>query len=237
MRGRWVLAGTALAQALSPLAAGFDQGSGDDPVVVPPGPFFAVWGVVLLGCLAVAVRGLAPPRAAAPLFRAVRAPLTLAQTGFVLWLLAAADAPVLTVPLFAGMLLALAVALRAAVTAGDGGVGRRDAALVRGTLGAYAGWSAAAVWVNTATVLTDPGTATLLALLAGAVLTVTVGTLLSRGSAGFPAAGGWALLGVLVSTASAGASALAAAAAVGLVLVAAAALLARARSARQPARP
>ncbi len=37
--GRWLLLGTAVVQALSPLAAGFDQGSRADPVVVPPGPF------------------------------------------------------------------------------------------------------------------------------------------------------------------------------------------------------
>ncbi|WP_432573904.1 hypothetical protein [Kineococcus sp. SYSU DK005] len=231
--GRALLAATAVLQALSPLAAGLDQGSGQDPVVVPPGPFFAVWGFVVIGCLAVAVRGLAPARAASPLFRAVRAPLTAAQVGFALWLLAADRAPALTVPVFAGMLLALAVALRRAVTV-DPGTGRADAALVRCTLGAYAGWSAAAVWVNTATQLQEPSRAVLAVLLAGAALTVSAGALLFRGSAGFTAAGAWALLGALVSTVAAGATGLAVLAGGGLVLAVVVAVLARRR---RPSRP
>ncbi len=54
-RARWLLLGTAVVQAASPLFAGFDQGSDADPVVVPPGPFFAVWGVVVLGSVAAAL--------------------------------------------------------------------------------------------------------------------------------------------------------------------------------------
>jgi hypothetical protein len=47
------LLGTAVAPAISPVFAGFDQGSGEDPIVGPPGPFFAIWG--LLSALPISV--------------------------------------------------------------------------------------------------------------------------------------------------------------------------------------
>src|SRR3712207_6851371 len=45
---------TALLQAVSPPIVGFAQDAAD-PVVVPPGPFFAIWGVVVLGSVAAAL--------------------------------------------------------------------------------------------------------------------------------------------------------------------------------------
>src|SRR3712207_1924987 len=103
-RARWLLPGTAVVQAVSPLIAGFDQGSGADPVVVPPGPFFAVWGVVVLGSVAAALAGLPLPRATRGPWPAVQVPVSVAQVGFVVWLLAAATAPALTLPVFLVML-------------------------------------------------------------------------------------------------------------------------------------
>ena len=151
-RGRWLLLGTALAQAASPPLAGFDQGSGSDPVVVPPGPFFAIWGPVVLGCLAAAVYRLPVCRATTDPWRRVQLPLSAAQAGFVLWLVAAAQAPVLTLPVFAGMLAALLVCLRVVVrTPTD----RWTRVLLGGSVGLYAGWASAAVWVNAATLLPE----------------------------------------------------------------------------------
>ncbi|OLR93073.1 hypothetical protein BJP25_19170 [Actinokineospora bangkokensis] len=227
--GAWGLLVTAVLQAVGPLWAGFDQGRPDNPVVVPPGPFFAVWGLVLLGCLVVAVRGLG--RAGDPGFRRLHVPLTVAQVGFVLWLVFAARVPVLTVPVFVLMLVMLVIALRRApARAGS------DQVLVEAVLGVYAGWSAAAVWLNVATVLDRPSSAVLAGLLSGAVVSTLVlivfvcRTAAARIAAGVT--GAWALLGVTLSASAAGSAALAALAAVGGVAVVVVVVVGRRLSAR-----
>ncbi|MGR6966945.1 hypothetical protein ACU610_21020 [Geodermatophilus sp. URMC 61] len=225
-RGRWLLLGTALAQAASPPLAGFEQGSGSDPVVVPPGPFFAIWGLVVLGCLAAAVHGLPLRRATTDPWRRVQVPLSTVQAGFVLWLVAAAQAPVLTVPVFAGMLATLLLCLRLVVrTPAD----RWTRVLLGGSVGLYAGWASAAVWVNAATLLPDrvgDGTVVPGLLLAGAALTAAVVAWRVQGQPAYVLAAGWALLGALVSSLRAGATVLGAVAGAGLVAVAAVAVLA-----------
>jgi hypothetical protein len=219
-RGRWLLLGTALAQAASPPLAGFDQGSGSDPVVVPPGPFFAIWGPVVLGCLAAAVYGSPVRRATTDPWRRVQVPLSAAQAGFVLWLVAAAAVPVLTVPVFVAMLAALLVCLRVVVaTPAD----RTTRLLLGGSVGLYAGWASAAVWVNAATILPEQvadGTAVPALLLAGAALTAAVVAWRVHGQPAYVLAAGWALVGALVSTVGAGATVLAVVAAAGLAVVA-----------------
>ncbi|MDC7121532.1 hypothetical protein OMK64_08285 [Cellulomonas fimi] len=240
--GRWVLLVTAVAQLAAPPLAGFDQGSTEDPVVVPPGPFFAVWGVVLLGCLTIAVRGLPERRATSPAYRRLHVPLSLTQVGFVAWLWAAAAAPVATVPIFAGMLGALAVALRRAPLTERPVAGsvRGGDAWVEAVLGVYAGWAAAAVWINAATLVDRPSSRALAALLVGAVATAVVlvvvvaRSVVARCAAGATSA--WALCGVVLSTGAADADALLAVAWAGLVGVVAATLIA-ARGARRAARP
>ncbi|SDN17886.1 hypothetical protein SAMN05660642_04247 [Geodermatophilus siccatus] len=224
-RGRWVLLGTAVVQAVSPPLAGFDQGSGSDPVVVPPGPFFAIWGPIVLGCLAAALWGLPLRRATAEPWRRIQLPLSLAQVGFAAWLVAAARLPVLTLPVFAGMLVALVVCLRAVVVTPADRVTR---GLLGGSVGLYAGWTSAAVWINAATLLPEgaaSATAPLAALLAGAALTAAALTRAVHGQPACVLAASWALLGALVSTASAGAVPLVVVAASGLAVVAATALV------------
>ncbi|MGY1681619.1 hypothetical protein [Geodermatophilus sp. SYSU D01176] len=225
-RGRWVLLATAIAQAVAPPFAGFDQGSGSDPVVVPPGPFFAIWGPVVLGCLAAAVWGLPLRRATVEPWRRIQLPLSLAQVGFVAWLVAAARLPALTLPVFVGMLVALVSCLRTIVTTPTD-PGTR--VLLGGSVGLYAGWASAAVWVNAATLLPErlaDGTAAPGLLLAGAALTAAVVAWRVHGQPAFVLAAGWALLGALVSSLGAGATVLGAVAGAGLVAVAAVALLA-----------
>ncbi|GAB7045137.1 hypothetical protein [Catenuloplanes indicus] len=236
--GAWVLLATALIQAASPSLAGFDQGADDDPVVVPPGPFFAVWGVVVLGCLLVAVCGLKRDRAIAPAFRRLHVPLSITQTGFVLWLLLAAAVPVLTVPVFGLMLAMLVVALRRAPDVhGTGGGLAKDTVLVESVLGVYAGWSAAAVWINVASVTSRPPIPLLAALLAAAVVSeITLVTAVCRTFPARVAAGAtgiWALLGVALSTFSTGAGALGALAVAGIGALAVATV---ATTRRPPAR-
>jgi hypothetical protein len=221
---RWLLLGTALVQAGSPLVAGFDQGSGADPVVVPPGPFFAVWGVVVLGSVAAALWGLALPRATRGPWTAVQVPVSVAQIGFVVWLLAAATAPALTLPVFLVMLGVLTWSLRTVLrTPAD----RLTRVLLGGTLGVYTGWSAAAVWLNAATLLPGDAAVAWALVVAGAALTACAGVRLFGGQLGFTLAAGWALLGVVVSTSGAGEPGLAALAVVGLAAVSVTALASR----------
>lgn len=218
-RGRWLLLGTALAQAAAPPFAGFDQGSGSDPVVVPPGPFFAIWGPVVLGCLAAAVWGLPLRRATADPWRRVQLPLSLAQVGFVAWLVAAARLPVLTLPVFVGVLVALVACLRTVVTTPADRVTRL---VLGGSVGLYAGWTSAAVWVNAATLLPEPAasaTVPLALLLSGAALTAAVLARVVHGQLAHVLAASWALVGALVSSAGAGSVPLVVVAAVGLAVV------------------
>lgn len=223
-RARWLLLGTAVAQAVSPLVAGFDQGSGADPVVVPPGPFFAVWGVVVLGSVAAALWGLPLPRATRGPWTAVQVPVSVVQVGFVVWLLAAATAPALTLPVFLVMLGVLTWSLWTVLrTPAD----RLTRILLGGTLGVYTGWSAAAVWLNAAALLPGGATAAWALLVAGAALTACAGARLFGGQIGFTLAAGWALLGVVVSTSGAGETGLAALATAGLAAVAVTALASR----------
>ena len=206
---------------------GFNQDEPADPVVVPPNAFFAIWSVILLGCLAVAAWGFPLRRAATSPWRQVQLPLALTQFAFVLWLIAARWAPLLTVPIFVVMLALLVRSLR---TVGASDRDRVTKRLLGGTLGLYAGWTAAAVWINAATLLpvsvrdsSSLGAMVVFgAILLGAIITAVGLTRVLSGQAAFVVAAGWALLGVTISTATGGAAALSALAAAGLVGIAAA---------------
>jgi len=227
--GRWVLLVTALTQALSSVLTSFTGQVGTDPVVVPPGPFFAVWGLIIIGGLASALWGMPRPRATTAPYARIQGPVALAQVGFTAWLLAAVHAPGWIVPVFLVMLAALAWSLRAIVLSS---VDRITRVLLGTTVGLYTGWSAAAVWLNAATLLPAPAASdpvVLGLLLAGAVATLLAGVIGFRAQGGFVAAGMWALLGVTISTASAGAMGLSTVALMGLLLVVAAAVLVRRR--------
>jgi len=195
-----VLLGTAITQALSPALSSFTGETASDPVVVPPEPFFAIWGVVITGCLTSALWGLPIRRATTAPYAQIQGPLSLTQIGFSAWLWAAGTTPIWTVPLFVLMLTALTVSLRRIVTTPTDRITRF---LLATTVGVYTGWSAAAVWINAATVLperTSAAPVVLGALLVGAVMTLNAGVVLFRAQPGFVAAGAWALVGVLIST-------------------------------------
>lgn len=228
--GRWLLLGSALLQLASPVLVGFEQNAWEDPVVVPPGPFFGIWSLITVGCVAAAVWGLPRRRAASMPYRAVQGPVSVAQLLFGAWLVAAATVPVLTVPVFVGMVAVLTHALRIVVATPTD---RVTEWLLGGTLGLYTGWSATAVWLNVATLLpveVRTNHAVLTAFLIGAVGTGIAGALLFRGSLAFVAAATWAFTGILVSTVKADGAGLAAVAAVGLAAVLVAGAVARLRS-------
>jgi hypothetical protein len=187
--GRWVLLGTAITQAATPALSSFTGDTGVELVVVPPGPFFAIWAVIIAGCLASAIWGLPRGRALTGPYARIQFPLALAQVGFSAWLIAAGASPGWTVPIFLLMLAALAWSLRQIViTPAE----KATQLLLGTTVGLYTGWSAAAVWLNAATAL-PPAFAShpmvLALVLLGAVGTVLAGAVVFHAQAGFVAAG------------------------------------------------
>ncbi|WP_433304110.1 hypothetical protein ACQP2F_13955 [Actinoplanes sp. CA-030573] len=230
--GRWLLAATAVLQACAPPVIGFDSDAADPPIV-PPGTVLRRLGRRGVGCLIVAAWGLPAQRATVAPYRDIQVPLALVQVGFVLWLLAAGSpARWLTVPIFAGMLTGLGVCLRQVVTAIDAEATDRITGRLLGiVLGVDAGWSTAAVWINTATLLPSgtftgtPGLVVQCGFVVAASGTAAVGAHLLRGQASYALTAGWALIGVAVSAVMAGLEALAAIA--GLVLVGAIVLVRR----------
>jgi len=219
-RARWLLLGTAVVQAVSPSVVGFAEDAAD-PVVVPPRAFFAIWGVVVLGSIAAALWGMPLRRATRAPWTHVQVPVSVVQVGFVLCLLAAATAPVLTLPIFLVMLGALAWSLHAVL---DVPADRTTRVLLAGTLGVYTGWTSAAVWLNAATLVPGDAGGTWWLFVAAAALTACLGARAFGGQPAFTLAAGWALLGVLVSTVEAGQRGLAVLAGSGIAAVAITAL-------------
>jgi hypothetical protein len=110
------------------------------------------------------------------------------------------------------------------------------------TLGVYAGWATAAIWLNAVTVAGDlgpdlsgaSGTFVMAACVAGASVSACLGTRLLGAQPPYVLATAWALLGVLLSTSTERQLPLAAIAGLGLLAVAAVAINTR-RRARQVA--
>ena len=241
--GRWVLLGTAVLQAVSPAVVPF-SGDGDGPPIVPAGYTFVIWTPIVLGCVAAALYGLPRRRASSAAYRAVHLRLSAVQVLFVAWLLAAVSPAVgLTVPIFVAMLVLTLAALRR-VLSSTGRAHKTVRWLLGGTLGLYAGWSTAALWVNLASLLPEAGlspdgilgTTWQVALLAAATATAVV--LVRRLAAPVPyvAAVAWAFGGVVVSGLTAGRPGLTVAAGAGLLTVLATAVRAgRTTSATWPA--
>jgi hypothetical protein len=242
--GRWLLLGTALLQAATPALIPF-AGSAEDPPVVPAGYAFSIWSVILAGCLAAALLGWPARRAASPAYRTVHLRLSVVHVLFLAWLLAARSSLVwLTLPIFLAMLALTLTCLRGVLSTQVSQVSRghsvADAwrsdrlahSVLGGTLGVYAGWSTAAIWINLASLLTQAGisprggTGTAwqsLCLLAACASTLLVMRALSA-PLPYVLAVAWAFAGVVVSAAMANVPALAGVAVVGLVVAAAAAL-------------
>lgn len=196
--------------------------SGADQAVVPPGAFFAIWGLVIIGSWAVAAVGWT--RSGAPLVDAVAWPLGIAQAGFSVWLLFAhlrATHPAVeaigTVLTFVVMLASLLVAL-ARLRA----VHAPFRTLVGGSTGLFAGWSSAAIWLNLVTVLPgalgDSAVVQSLAVAGAAITTVAV-IMTLRPAWTYPGAVIWALIGIAISAARFGAWPPFAVALIGIVVV------------------
>ena len=181
----------------------FENGPGQS--ITPPGLFFAIWGVVILGCFAIAATVWW--QHSSPVFRAAGWPLVVAQVGFSVWLVFAGlqSASVLvaslgTIAMFAVILASLLVAMSRL----------RDATgtsrwLVYGTVGIYAGWSSAAIWLNVVTCLPASLADSVIVQslgIVGAALTVALIVVRYQPYPTYVVAVVWALVGIAISAAS-----------------------------------
>lgn len=189
--------GMVASTALIPIGS-FDDGRGH--AVTPASAFFAIWGLVIVLCLIVAA--LSWRRSATPAYRVAGWPLVIAQLGFSVWLLVAwAQSAWGTVVVFAGILAALVVGLYRLRTQSD----VRQNGLVATTLGLYAGWSTAAIWLNLVTNLparyADAAWMQSLCLVGAGVSALAVIVWIRPGVA-YVLAVEWALVGVAIAAAS-----------------------------------
>jgi len=220
---RILLTFTALAMPVTSISvppSTFDTSPGQ--AITPPGIFFAIWGVIIVSCWAVAVVAWVKPESA--VLRAAAWPLVVAQAGFSVWLVFAGlprSAVIIgsigTVATFAVIIASLLVAM--ARMRGTTGQWRW---VIAGTVGMYAGWSSAAIWLNVITDLPESWanspivqTAGVAAAAAGVVAVIV----LLRPSRSYAVAVIWALIGIASSAASFSAWAPFVVALVGIVIV------------------
>lgn len=160
---RWTLlffaAGQPVTIAVSAIIGSeFSRDAPDGPVLVPPGPAFAIWGLIVT-LTGVYAAWQAVARVDAEGRGAVAGPLAVTAACFCAWI-AFASIPaltVLTVPVFlvmgAGLLLAAKATRRASLASWP----RWVRGVLWAALGSYLGWTAIAVWLNAWTVLADAG--------------------------------------------------------------------------------
>ena len=211
-----------------------------EPLIVPPGPTFSIWGLIIALSIGYAVWADSDRRPDPELRAQLTLPLLVTCVGFSLWLAAAELEPtwatvVVFLVMLAGLLRALGYAVpTGAVIARWSLPGR---VLLWGTLGVYTAWSSVAIWLNLTTALVGSGApidtpAAVLgqaAILAAATGTAVVITWWTRGLLPYVATVAWALGGVMVSTVQEGYPALTATAAAGLAIVLVLTVLARRR--------
>jgi hypothetical protein len=220
-----------------------------EPAITPQGYAFAIWGLIEVVSLGLALwLAWFRRRASADAVTVVDAltrVLLIVFGGFTVWLVASVVEPVwATLAVFLVMGVALVAGLRVAVRARAeiatwSGLGR---GLLWTTLGLYAGWSTVAIWLNLTTALAFSGAPVSgtvgvlgqLAVLAGATATAVVVLRRTAGLVPYAAAVVWALVGAVLGASGAGQPLLAAAAGLGLLVVVATTLVLKLRR-RTPA--
>ncbi|GAA1749198.1 hypothetical protein [Aeromicrobium alkaliterrae] len=241
----WAVLGAALLQVVAPLVTLLGPGtspgggSGPDLLITPVGWAFSIWGVIYTLAIAQAVAELrAGTTGSSPRRQVAQVVL---YVGGAVWIgLAGLDSSVAT----AAALLVMAGAALVAVVA----VVREPLAprwfslLTRASVGLYAGWVTAALFLNLSTAAVDvagldAGRASWqIAVLVVAAVTLVGFTVVTGGTLGYVLAGVWALFGITVTARSDGSDAIASAAVAGAVALAAAALVTRLTAPRSPAR-
>lgn len=185
--------------------------------LIPPGPWFAIWGLIIVASIAWAIAQVRPStiRPATSIRDRLAAPLAVVFAGFALWLATAAfgqDNP-LGLVVFVVYLVAFVVAWRRVVAARDEIASWNvvERGLLYLTMGVYSGWVSMAFFVQIGTVVQGAGApydtewgitwqAFVLAAAAGLAVLFAV---VSRGSIVYALTVTYALIGVGISTADA----------------------------------
>lgn len=201
--------------------------------LIPPGPWFAIWGLIIVASLVWALAQVRPSTIHRE--RGIRdrlvLPFSIAFASFALWLATAAfgqDNP-LGLVVFVAYLVAFVIAWRQVVGARDE-IHRWNIAergLLYLTLGVYSGWTSMAFFVQIATVVQSTGAPYDTAwgvtwqtfVLAAATGLAVFFAVVSRGSIVYAATVTYALVGVGISTADAGLTILSIVAAAGVSVV------------------
>lgn len=253
MLGRYLLVVLAIGQPVSSLI--FDwlspttlRSGAEFSPLVPPGPWFAIWGLIIVASIAYAL-AQARPSTLTPL-PSIRdrlvGPMAVVYACFGLWLATAAlgqDNP-LGLVVFVVILSAHVVAWTRVVRARDelAAGNSLERGLLYLMLGTYSGWTSMAFFVQIGTVVQGAGAPVdtawgqlwqLLVLLAASGVAVSF-VLGSRASIVYAATVTYALIGVGISTGAAGLTLLVVACVVGVTLVWASVIVIRASDARHP---
>lgn len=254
LRLRYLLLVLAIGQPVSSLVfdwlspTGLQSGAAFSPLV-PPGPWFAIWGLIVALSIAYAItqarRSTLLPH---PGIRdRIAGPMTVVFACFSLWLAAASlgQQNPLGLVVFVVIISAHVVAWTRVVRAGDelATWNPLERGLLHLMLGAYSGWTSMAFFVQIATVVQGAGApvdttwgVTWQALVLFAAIGLAIGFVLgSRASIVYALTVTYALVGVGISTGSAGLTVLVVVCAVGVALVWASVVVIRATDARHPA--
>lgn len=213
--------------------------------IVPPGPMFAIWGVIITASILWSVLQVRPSVRDSVVRDRLVVPLSLVYAGFALWLAAASlgqQSP-LTLLVFVLIVGAHAVAWRR-ITQGRGEIAGWkpvDRITLYVSQGIYAGWTSMAFFVNVATVAQGAGapndgvwgTTWQLFVIAAAAGVAVVFVVLSGGSAFYALAASYALVGAGISSSLGGFTVLAVALGVGVAIVVGSTVVVRALRARR----
>lgn len=208
------------------------QGGEQFSPIVPPGPMFSIWGLIITASIFWAILQARPSTFDSPVRDRLVAPNSLLYVGFFLWLTAAAfgqQSP-LTLVVFVLIVGANLVAWARISRGRDEIAGWKpvDRVTLYASQGLYAGWTSMAFFVNVATVLQGTGapndgawgTTWQILVIAAAAGVAVLFLFVSRGSIWYAATAGYALVGATISTISGGFTALAIALIIGLVIIA-----------------
>ena len=233
---RWIAAVLALSQFAAPfvvnaVAGNFLQsGATNAALITPAGYAFSLWGLITVLS---AVTALAVLRYGLGAWweTSVLADASVAFVGFSVWLLVAGqDWLWVSVVVFAVMVWALVHIMRLLVRRKhDLSCPRWLTVLATVTFGLYLGWSSIAVFANVAAALIDDGVSAsvvwwqFVVLVAAAAFAVWLARML-RGSVGYVAGVGWALVAIAIGAAQRDSAVLSALAVVAAVVVALAAI-------------
>ncbi len=233
--------GQFVSSGLSGVLAAPQQSGVEYSPLIPPGPMFSIWGVILILSLAWAIAQIRPSVRDDEVRQALAPPVIVAFTGFSLWLVAASGSQSnwVTLPVFVlligGLLWAVSVGVRHRARIATWPT--VDRVLLWTLLGMYTGWASVAIFINVAVVVQATGapirgTWGLLwqVLVALAAVGLGVAVAWRTGNIVYAATVCYALVGAIISTLRFGFPVLASVCALGIVAVAATVLLARSRA-------